>query len=250
MKARQSLSRWCGIASLCLGTVHAADHPATLDWAGRVTLAMPLPGVVDRVAVQAGQRVKQGDLLARLDPTPFQTAVAEAKADMDRMALEQADARRELDRAKELYARTVSSTTELDAAQLRHDRATASLASAQARLERARHQLAQSELRAPFDALILARFAEPGLVAAPLCQPNPLFNVARAQELLAVTHLPAAQALGHPPGSQAQVVVGARTMGGVVHGLAPEGGDKYRLEIAFPRADDLAPGQAASVRLP
>lgn len=240
-----------GFALTLVATVAlAADHAAELVWSGQVTLAMPVSGVVETVVAQPGQRLKKGELMAALKPTLFKAGVAEAKADVDRLTQEQADAQRDLERVKELYARTVSATTELDAAQLRSDRADFALAGAQARLEKARHQLEQSELRAPFDAIVLARMAEPGLVAATPCQPNPLFTVARAEELIARAVLTPDQASRITLGRKADVQVGGRMLKGEVRGVSLLEGGKYRLEVAVPRENGLMPGQPASIRLP
>lgn len=236
--------------ALFAGTAWAADYPATLDWSGRVTLAMPVSGVVEHVAPRAGQRVQQGELLARLNPTLFKAGVAEAMAELHRLTEEEAEAKRDLDRVGELYARTVSATTELDAAKLRHARARAGLDAAQARVERARHQLAESELRAPFDALVLVRHAEPGLVAATPCQPNPLFTVARAGEMLALATLSPAQAGPIRLGGTAEVSVAGKTLKGELRALTAQGDGRYVLEVAIPRAPGLLAGQPASIRLP
>lgn len=240
-----------GLALMFLATAAlAAEYAAELAWSGQVTLAMPVSGVVETVVAQPGQRLKKGDLMAALNPTLFKAGVAEAKADMDRLTQEQADAQRDLERVKELYARTVSATTELDAAQLRFDRADFALAGAQARLEKARHQLEQSELRAPFDAVVLARMAEPGLVAATPCQPNPLFAVARVEELMARAVMTPDQASRVSLGRKADVQVGGKVLKGEVRGISLQEGGKYRIEVAVPRENGLMPGQSASIRLP
>jgi RND family efflux transporter MFP subunit len=232
----------------CLAT--AADFPAELDWAGRVALAMPVSGVVARVAAQPGQSLKKGELMAALDSTEFKADVAEAQAEQERLVQEQADAKRDLDRVQELYARTVSATTELDAAKLRHARASAALAAARARLEKARHRLEEAELRAPFDAIVLTRTAEPGLVAATPCQPNPLFTVAHSDELVAHASLTASQAAAVSLGRKAEVIAAGASYKGVVSGISASGHGNYSLEVVIPRASRLMAGQAARIRLP
>ena len=248
MKSSQFLS---GLAlALVTHATLAAEYPAVLDWSGRVSLAMPVSGVVESVAAQPGQRLKKGDLLATLHPTLFKAGVAEAKAEADRLALEEADAQRDLERVTELYARTVSTTTELDAAKLRHARATAALAVARARLEKARRQLEESELRAPFDVVILARLAEPGLVAATPCQPNPLFSVASSQEYVARASLTPAQIARIKLGDKAEVVAAGATVKGDVRGIGSPGEGKYSLEVAIPQTAGLMAGQPVTIRLP
>jgi RND family efflux transporter MFP subunit len=228
----------------------AAEYPAVLDWSGRVGLSLPVSGVLDNVAARPGQTVKRGEVLASLEPTLFKIAVAESRADLDRLTEEHADAKRDLDRVQELYARTVSSTTELDAAKLRFARAQSGLAAAQARVERARRLLAESELRAPFDALILVRHGEPGLVITSQCQPPVVFSVVRADELMAQSHLDASQAGTVRLGGDADVVVAGKSVKGRVAGLTVLADGRYRLEIAVPHNAGMMAGQSATVRLP
>ena len=246
------------LLALFAGNVLAAAGPATevatlpavLDWSGRVSLTLPVAGVIEQVNVQAGQMVKKDELLAALNPTLFKAGVAEARADLDRLTQEEADATRDLDRVKELYARTVSSTTELDTAKLRHARAQAGLAVAQARLEKARRQLAESELRAPFDGVVLARHGEPGLVITIPCQPATVVSLARSDEWLARATLEPAQAARVRLGVEARVEIAGKAVTGRIRALTalPEG--KVQLDIALPRSPGTYAGQAASIRLP
>jgi RND family efflux transporter MFP subunit len=228
----------------------AAEYPAALDWSGRVSLTLSVSGVLDQVHARAGQVVKKGELLASLEPTLFKAAVAESRADLDRLNEEHADAKRDMDRVQELYARTVSATTELDAAKLRFARAQSGLAAVQARLERARRLLAESELHAPFDALILVRQGEPGLVITSQCQPAAVFSVARADELIARALADANQAGAVRIGGEAEVRVAGKILTGKVSGLAVQADGRYGIEVAIPRQGGLLAGQQATVRLP
>jgi RND family efflux transporter MFP subunit len=149
---------------------HAADG---------VELTTRVSGVVEEVLVKKGQAVKKGDVLLRLNPLILQARLDEAVADEDRSKAEEADARRELERARELYDRTVSSTTELDAASLRFARAQAVLAAAAARTRIARKNLADAELKAPFDGVVSELPAAPGVVVVAECQPRTLVLMKR-----------------------------------------------------------------------
>ncbi len=238
------------VFALIAGNAPAAELAASLDWSGRVSLTLPVAGVLEQVNVQAGQTVKKDELLAALNPTLYKAGVVEARADLDRLTQEEADATRDLDRVKELYARTVSSTTELDAAKLRHARAQAGLAAAQARVEKARRLLAESELRAPFDAIILARHGEPGLVITIPCQPAAVVSIARADEWLARAPVDAAQATNLRLGEEAGVQIAGQTVKGRIRALTAQPEGRVLLEVALPRAAGTWAGQAASIRLP
>lgn len=229
----------------------AADHVAVLEWSQRVDLSTAVSGIVAAVQALPGQTVDSGALLLSLDPTPYKAQVAEARAETDRMAEDAADAGRELVRAQELYARTVTATTELDAAKLKQARASAALAAAQARLERARWQLAQTEVRAPYPALILERRAEPGMAVAAQCQPPVLLRIARADEIIARARLTPAQAGEVRPGMQAEILVTGRPHRGVVRGVSHAGTDPtvYTVDVVIPRKDGMMAGLPVSLRL-
>lgn len=145
-----------------------------LSAADKVELTTRVSGVVDQVLVKAGQNVKKGAILLRLDKTILQARFDEAVAEQARAQADEADAKREFDRAQELFNRTVSSTTELDAAALRQARAQAALSAATARRVIAQKNLDDAELKAPFDGVVSAVPGAPGTVVAADCQPKTL----------------------------------------------------------------------------
>jgi len=229
---------------------NATEYAAMLDWSQRVDLALAASGIIEAVLVQPGETVAAGQPLLQLAPTAFIASVAEARAGVAVRREEMAEATRELERANELYARTVTSTSERDAALLRHARATAALAVAEARLERARQSLLDSELRAPFAAIVLARQSEPGMAVAGQCQPTPLLTLARADEWLVRAELPAAAAARLTLGSALTVRVAGREHPATLRAIVRNGMVRPIIEAVLPRGAGLYPGQEAVVRLP
>src|SRR5574340_224055 len=159
-----------GLSLLGSGPLGAAD---------KVELTTRVSGVVESVLVRPGQRVKKGAVLLRLDRTILQARLVEAVADHARAQADVADAKRDQGRAQELYDRTVSSTSELEAAELRYTRAQAALLAAQARRTIAQKNLADAELKAPFDGVVSAIPGGAGTVVAADCQPKPLIVLSR-----------------------------------------------------------------------
>jgi RND family efflux transporter MFP subunit len=153
------------ISLLAAGYADAAEH---------VELTTRVSGVVAEVLVKPGQRVAKGGILLRLDSTILQARVDEAAAEVMRAEADAADAARDLERGRELYERTVSSTTELDAAVLRDARAKATLAAAKARQAVAKKDLADAELKAPFAGVVQAVPGQAGTVVSADCQPKTL----------------------------------------------------------------------------
>lgn len=148
---------------------------ASSIWAAEpVELTTRVSGSVETVLVRPGQRVKKGAVLLRLDTTVLRAQLDEAEAEHARARADDTDARRGMERAQELFDRTVSSTSELDAAVLRAARAKAALSVSQARRVIARKNLADAELRAPFDGVVRAVPGAAGTVVTAECQPRPL----------------------------------------------------------------------------
>jgi RND family efflux transporter MFP subunit len=160
---------WIVIASLVAGTTQAAE----------IELSTRVSGVVEAVLVKPGQNVKKGTVLMRLNKVIYQAHVDEASAESERLHAEEADAKRDLDRGQELYSRTVSSTTELDSAKLRYTRAKSALTMADAKLTIAKKNLQDTELKAPFNGVVAAVPAAPGVVIAADCQPKTLVVLRR-----------------------------------------------------------------------
>lgn len=128
-----------------------------------VPLTTPVSGVVKAVYVKAGQRVKKGDKLLALDGVRYQASLMQTEAALARAQQEAEEAEKDLKRAEELYARGVSSTTELDAVKLRQVRASTLLKEAQAHRIVAQKNMEDTVLRAPFNGTVKARHAEPGM---------------------------------------------------------------------------------------
>ena len=160
------------LTSACIALSVLAATPA---WAAdRVELTTRVSGVVEQVLVKPGQRVAKGDVLLRLGKTILQARMDEAAAEYARAEAEDADAKRELERAQDMFERTVSSTSELDAATLRRARAQAALAAAKARRTIAQQNLADADLKAPFTGRIDGVPGGPGTVVTAECQPRTL----------------------------------------------------------------------------
>lgn len=244
---------WAGILWAAATAALAADVAATLGWSQRVELSPRVSGIVREVGVNAGDKVKKGQLLLALDATVYQAEVAEGRAAVAGRSEEAAEARRDFARVQELYDRTVIATSELDQAKLRHVRAKAQLDGAQARLKAAQKNLADSQLRAPFEAVVVTRLAEPGQHVAVGLQPQPLLVVAKAGEMTARFKVSADQIGTLRPGQAVTVLVGKREYPASLRNLGLEpvkDGASYEADAVFAVTELLRAGMAATVRLP
>lgn len=133
------------------------DLPLTLK--GRVVhdrdlaLSFKTGGLIAEVLVDEGDRVKAGDVVARLDPGELQAGLAQAQAGLMK-------ANRDLARVAELEAQAVlPGTTREDAQTAR--------AVAAAQVRGVRWNLATATLTAETDGLVIKRLAQPGEVVGP-----------------------------------------------------------------------------------
>ncbi len=254
------LARASLIAALLTGAgpALAADINATLHWSERVELSTPVSGVVQRVMVDVGSRVKKGTVLLSLDERSFKANLAEAQANLAEAkdALEEAD--REVKRGEELFKRTVLSIHELQLVKIDRTRAAARFSGAKTALTQARLNLDYSVVRSPYDAIVLARSVEPGQTVVTRLQATPLLTVARADRMVARAALDQAQIERLRRGSEIDVRIGGSTYKGKIVRLgmaALSAGQQpplYALDVEFALPHDrlLRTGQAAVISLP
>lgn len=160
--------------------------------ATEVQIASKIPGRLAEVLVDEGDKVRQGQLLARIDTRTLEAQRSQAEAEVLRaqenysaaqanVQLRQSElllASQELKRVREIYQRKYASQQLLDQQQARYDTASSAVVAARAQLAAikaaigaAQAQVAQltseiddSSLRAPIDGVIQLRLAEPGEV--------------------------------------------------------------------------------------
>jgi len=231
----------------------AAEVDGVLQWSRRTELAMPVSGIVAAVPASAGERVAKGAVLLSLDAVPFASAVQEAEARLALRKVERDEAARDARQAQDLYDRTVLSTVELENAKNKLTRAEAGVKEAGAALEHARYRQRVSTLRAPFDAVILSRHAEPGQSIAAELEPRVLFVIAVAGEYSVQARAAPERTAGLKVGQEATVKTGGKSYPARLRAVShePSGGkEPFVLEAIFTSNETLYAGQPARILLP
>ncbi len=148
---------------LCLPVLNGMAEDAPPEQKVReLRLGTLVSGVVDEVRVRKGQQVKAGDVLVILDQREFRARLQRAKAVAARASALLAEARREEERALELYDRGLLSDHELQKAQIGRLEAEARRAESLAEETGARLDLERTTVKAPFDGRILEVMAWKG----------------------------------------------------------------------------------------
>lgn len=157
-----------------------------------VEVGSQVSGLIKSLQADFNSIVKKGDIVAHLDPTPFQEALdsaqatyERAKADLegDKVAVE--DAQQKLTRAKALRGHDLMTQQDLDAAQIAYDTAKANVAVGAAQVTMAAGQVDQAKanldhtiIRSPVDGIIVNRAVDVGQTVAATYQAPVLFTIA------------------------------------------------------------------------
>jgi len=123
--------------------------PGLVEPKSRVALAFRVTGFIERYAVEEGDRVDAGDVLAELDADDFERSVRVARAASERAAGQARSAAQSYERQRRLRDRNTSSEHTYDEAKSAHEMASAELTEARMHLEQAEDELRKTVLLAP-----------------------------------------------------------------------------------------------------
>jgi RND family efflux transporter MFP subunit len=166
----------------------AAAGSSVLDASGYVTarrqatVSSKVTGRVAEVRIEEGQRVEEGEVLARLDPVDAQsqldqsqTQLAAVRAQLTEYKIQVVKAERDLKRQQDLSARKLTSrqlaedaATEVAALKARVAVQERQIAVAQSGVDAARVNLDNTVVKAPFSGVITVKAAQPGEIVSPI----------------------------------------------------------------------------------
>ncbi len=167
----------------------AGQGPApVLDASGYVTarrqatVSAKITGKVVEVLIEEGMRVKEGDVLARLDDTEAKAQLALSQAQLTAARSQLAEVRamivqaeRDYDRQQELFRRQLVAEQAMDAARAQRDMLRARLGNLDEQVRVAEEgvkvagvQLENTEILAPFSGVVVAKAAQPGEMISPI----------------------------------------------------------------------------------
>jgi multidrug efflux system membrane fusion protein len=246
--------------------VASRDVPLYLNGIGTVraynmvTVHSRVDGELVSVNFQEGQTVKKGDVLAQIDPRPFQAAYASARGAAGRNKAALANARRDLARYQELAANGYATRQQLDTAVSSVHGLEAATRSDAANIESAKVQLDYTTITAPIDGRTGIRQIDAGNIIH-AADANGLVTIAQVQPISAIFTLPQSQLPQVTASGPAEsLTVTAFSSDGTVeldrgnlelidNQIDPSTGT-VRLKARFPNAKQtLWPGEFINVRL-
>jgi RND family efflux transporter MFP subunit len=131
-------------------------------------ISSKIQGRLSALYVEEGSYVKKDEVIARLEDTDYKAAVAKAKADIVYAQANLAEMERQARLQQGLFKDKVVSQDALDAANSRVDLAKATIDQDKAALLMQQANLEFTEIRAPFDGVVVKKMAEVGESVAPI----------------------------------------------------------------------------------
>jgi RND family efflux transporter MFP subunit len=248
-------------APLTVSSTLAVEHEADL-------LAYE-DGQLEQVLADLGQKVKKGEVLARLDATRLRNQIEQDKAQvqLEQASADQAEVLRqgaevELQRQAELRKEGLGSQRDYDRARFslqayrqEIEKAKAALEQAKAKLQDDQIRLSRMDLRAPFDGIVSRRYARTGQM---LLHDEKVLRVTELRPLLVRFTVPESARHAAATGAEVQVFPSDPAAGAARARVvrtsqvvdASSGSLECTAQLIEPVAEGLVPGMAVDVRVP
>ena len=229
----------------------------TLQARRAATMRAEVQGAVLEMKVEQGQKVKKGQLLARIQDVSQQDQLLAARTAVRVARNAVRVARAEEQRNRQLANAGVITRRDLERAQLARAQAEAQLSEAQARLALSRQQVGRTRLVAPFNGVVSERHASAGDIVQP---GTPLYTVIDPTSMRLEASVPAAQLSALKTGSGVDFTVGGygdRSFQGRIERINPAvdpATGQVRLYVTLPNTEQalltglFAEGRVAALR--
>ncbi len=127
-----------------------------------VSLKTRIDGQIMEVKFREGQDVKKGDLLIVIDPRPYEVALAQAQANLQKDEAQLTNAKAQYERNKVLYEQGVIAKQDLDTLQASFGTYEGTIASDKAAIKNAELNLTYCYIKSPIDGRVGLRQVDPG----------------------------------------------------------------------------------------
>jgi RND family efflux transporter MFP subunit len=229
-----------------------AEAVGTLRAATRTEIAARILAPIDEIRVKAGDLVKQGDVLVRLDQRGLSSRLDQSRSVLESAQVALAQAESELQRDTKLHAERILPTKQFEQSQTAVELARSKVQQSEQAIFEAEVNLSYTTIAAPQDGMIVDRLAEPGDIAQPgvtllvLYDPQSLRLEAPVMENLAVkmnigerltVHI---DALGRDVGARVDEIVPQ----------AEAASRSFLVKVALTESEGLYEGMFGRMRIP
>ncbi len=206
--------------------------PGSISASQRAELSFRVGGVLNKIEVKEGDRVKAGQLLASLDPTDYEIRVKDRQATFD-------NAQKNYNRGSQLVAQG-------NISQLDFDRLEANFRTSQAALDAAKQELDYTRLKAPFAGNIGRREVEN---FEEVTANQPIFQLQNLEQLDVTVNLPENLVRSLQRDPEADTASGSRVADRVQTYASFEGRGEERFPLQFKEVSTKADAQTQTFRV-
>jgi RND family efflux transporter MFP subunit len=232
------------------GAAGTYELDGTIQAVRQATVAAQVGGNVQQLMIKAGDRVKAGQPIARVDAREAQAGLLRSEAGVAQAEAELRNARVQLDRTRELRQQGFVSQSALDVVETQYKAAQAGAQQAAAGRSQAALARDFTTLTAPFDAVVLATHLEAGDLAAP---GRAVATLYAPGAMRAVVQVPSSRAGAARAAQKAAVrLPDGRSITPESQTVLPSADPvsqtvEWRLDLPAAALDGLLPGQAVRV---
>ncbi len=179
---------------VAMGNIEASvTATGTVNAVTTVLVGTQVSGTIKNIYADFNSPVKQGQIIAQIDPATFEAQVDQAranvlsaKANLEKAEATLADAKRTFDRNKQLFSRDLIARSDVDAAETNHETSKAQVAASKAQVAQteAALRIAETNLRytrivSPVNGIVVSRNVDIGQTVAASFQTPTLFSIAQ-----------------------------------------------------------------------
>jgi RND family efflux transporter MFP subunit len=180
----------------------ALDLPGDVEPFTNAPIYAQISGTVQKWFVDIGATVKQGDVLAQIDPRPYQAVLAQAQGALARDTATLANAKVDLTRYQALAAANAISNQQLSTQKATVDADAGLVESDKGQVQTAQINVGYTKILAPFGGTVTSRAIDVGnlVTAGSSATPTPLFTVTDQTKLRIYVRMPQVYLSGVTPG--------------------------------------------------
>lgn len=151
----------------------------TLKALNTVDVGTQVSGVIDQLYVDYNDRVKAGQVIARLDTKTLSANVSDAGSNLERAKLQTEQLRLVYERTKSLYDQKLASKEEYERAEFEYKNAEVNVKMMKVQLDRASVNLGYATISSPIDGIVISRNVSKGQTVAAAFTTPTLFSIAQ-----------------------------------------------------------------------
>lgn len=231
------------------GVDNASSYSAEIKSTSITQLSTKLMGRIYQFNYEAGDVVKKGGVIARIESAGIESAKARVHAQVEMAEVGLKNAEKDYNRITKLHELGSATDKELDDITTHYLSAKAGLESAQKAEEEVNANLSYTVIKAPFNGVITRKYMTQGDMASP---GMPVVEFASSDQFKALASIPESEIDLFEVGEEAQLYVGAvqKTIQGKVKRVVPSGkynGGQFQVEFDIQPTEGITNGMYAKV---